>query len=75
LVISRLKSIPQNATIRSEYIKCGKDGCLHETHGPYYYAYWKDAKTKKLKKKYIGDHMPNNKEEEDHHCNNGNQSS
>jgi hypothetical protein len=23
-------------------------------HGPYYYAYWKDPTTKKLKKKYIG---------------------
>lgn len=27
--------------------------------GPYYYAYWKDPETKKLKKKYIdGIHMP-----------------
>jgi hypothetical protein len=52
LAINRLKSIPQNATIRSEYIKCGKGGCNHhKTHGPYYYAYWKDAKSKKLKKK------------------------
>jgi hypothetical protein len=41
LAINRLKSIPQNATIRTEYIKCGKDGCNHETHGPYYYVYWK----------------------------------
>jgi hypothetical protein len=61
LAINRLKSIPQNATIRSEYIKCGKGGCNHGIHGPYYYAYWKDAQTKKLKKKYIGDRMPNNK--------------
>jgi hypothetical protein len=30
-------------------------------HGPYYYAYWKDPENKKLKKKYIGDHMPNDK--------------
>jgi hypothetical protein len=35
LATNRLKSIPQNATIRTEYIKCGKAGCLHETHGPY----------------------------------------
>lgn len=26
--------------------------------GPYYYAYWKDPETRKLKKKYIGTHMP-----------------
>jgi hypothetical protein len=62
LVISRLKSIPQNATIMSEYIKCGKDGCLHEIHGPYYYAYWKDPDSEQLKKKYIGNRMPENKE-------------
>jgi hypothetical protein len=26
------------------------------------YAYWKDAESKKLKKKYIADHTPKNKE-------------
>ena len=30
-------------------------------HGPYYYAYWKDPESKKLKKKYIGYHMPKDK--------------
>jgi cupin superfamily acireductone dioxygenase involved in methionine salvage len=25
-------------------------------------AYWKDPETKKLKKKYVGDHMPKDKE-------------
>jgi hypothetical protein len=30
--------------------------CQYERHGPYYYAYWKDPETKKLKKKYIGRH-------------------
>jgi hypothetical protein len=57
----RAKSIPENATIRKEYINCGKVVCQHK-HGPYYYAYWKDPESKKLKKKYIGDHMPKNKE-------------
>jgi hypothetical protein len=50
---NRAKSIPKNATIRKEYIKCGKEICEIE-HGPYYYAYWKDPESKKLKKKYIG---------------------
>jgi hypothetical protein len=59
--ITRSKSIPENATIRKEYISCGKEICHHK-HGPYYYAYWKDPESKKLKKKYIGDHMPKNKE-------------
>ncbi len=53
---NRVKSIPENATIRKEYINCGKEICQHK-HGPYYYAYWKDPESKKLKKKYIGDHM------------------
>jgi hypothetical protein len=52
--INRAKLVPENATIRKEYIKCGKTPCYHGKHGPYYYAYWKDPETKKLKKKYIG---------------------
>jgi hypothetical protein len=58
---NRAKSIPENATIRKEYIKCGKQICVQK-HGPYYYAYWKDPESKKLKKKYIGDHIPKNEE-------------
>jgi hypothetical protein len=58
---NRAKSIPENATIRKEYIKCKKANCYHDQHGPYYYAYWKDPESKKLKKKYIGDHMHNDK--------------
>jgi hypothetical protein len=57
---NRAKSIPKNATIRKEYINCGKQMCELK-HGPYYYAYWKDPESKKLKKKYIGDHIPNDK--------------
>jgi hypothetical protein len=53
----RAKSVPENATTRKEYIKCGKELC-EEKHGPYYYAYWKDPEVKKLKKRYIGTHMP-----------------
>jgi hypothetical protein len=55
--IIRAKSIPGNATIRKEYVKCGKTPCYHGKHGPYYYAYWKDPETKKLKKKYIGQYL------------------
>jgi hypothetical protein len=51
---SRSKSIPNNATIRKEYVKCKKPNCYYEQHGPYYYAFWKDPETKRLKKKYIG---------------------
>ncbi len=47
-------TFPTNHTIREEFVKCGKEYCLQCPHGPYYYAYWKDIETKKLKKKYIG---------------------
>jgi len=65
----RAKLVPEKATIRKEYIKCGKQMCEIE-HGPYYYAYWKDPQSKKLKKKYIGDHMPENKNSDDDSTNN-----
>ncbi len=61
-----VQSIPTNATIRKEYVRCGKLGCEQEPHGPYYYAYWKEemktdagrsARRKKLKKKYT--RLPN----------------
>jgi hypothetical protein len=46
--------IPQNATIRKEYVKCGNPDCqtIHRPHGPYLYAYWRQDK--KLKKIYVG---------------------
>jgi hypothetical protein len=47
-------TLPSNHTIRGEFVKCGKEFCLQCPHGPYYYAYWKDSTTKKLKKKYLG---------------------
>jgi hypothetical protein len=46
------RNLPINATIRKEYVRCGKLECPSK-HGPYYYAYWKDD-SGKLKKKYIG---------------------
>jgi hypothetical protein len=51
---SRSKLIPKYATIRKEFVKCKKPYCYRRQHGPYYYAYWKDPETKRLKKKYIG---------------------
>jgi hypothetical protein len=47
------ESLPANATIRKEYVKCGKNSCSRCKHGPYYYGYWRE-KNGKLKKKYIG---------------------
>jgi hypothetical protein len=66
LSIQRIKDLPRNATIRKEYVKCGRNSC-EKPHGPYYYAYWKErvsssdntsATIWKLKKKYIGSYLP-----------------
>jgi hypothetical protein len=45
------ESVPQNATIREEYVKCGNYSCGRCKHGPYYYAYWRDQG--KRYKKYL----------------------
>jgi hypothetical protein len=60
--ITRAKLIPENATIRKEYVKCKKANCHHDQHGPYYYAYWQDLVTKKLNK-YTGRYIPENRQE------------
>ena len=49
-------SIPSNATIRKEYVKCGIPACYRCKHGPYYYAYWKEGR--RLNKKYVGKYDP-----------------
>jgi hypothetical protein len=46
--------IPQNATIRQEFVRCGNPDC-QISHGPYLYAYWKQDK--KLKKRYVGKNL------------------
>ena len=48
------KKIPRGATLRLEFVKCGR--CPNQ-HGPYWYAYWKDYRgvTRKL---YLGKQLP-----------------
>jgi hypothetical protein len=41
LSTQRFNILPTNATIRKEYVKCGKNDC-RMSHGPYYYGYWKE---------------------------------
>src|SRR5215203_172099 len=53
---SRSRTVPKSATIRKEFVKCKKLNCYRQLHGPYYYAYWKDPETRRLKKRYIGSH-------------------
>jgi predicted transcriptional regulator len=52
--INNSKNIPLNATVRQEYVKCGKENCMVK-HGPYHYAYWKE--NGKLRKN-IGEYPP-----------------
>ena len=73
--IKNFESVPKRATIRVEYMKCGKSSCCicnsideykefqkyERFHGPYYVAYWRDKKNHgKLKKKYLGKIDPRN---------------
>jgi hypothetical protein len=45
-----MTEMPLNAMIRQEYVKCGNPD-RQNSHGPYFYAYWKQDK--KLKKRYV----------------------
>jgi hypothetical protein len=54
------ESVPENATIREEYVKCGNVSCRRCKHGPYYYAYWRTQG--KRYKKYLGKYDPRDKE-------------
>jgi len=47
--------IPVNAIIKYEKVKCSKK-CNHNHQ--YFYAYYWDSNTKKLRKKYIGKKLP-----------------
>lgn len=56
---------PENTriTYQYQYRRCNKPSCvckkdLAKRHGPYWYAYWYDAKTKKLCSAYIGKTPP-----------------
>lgn len=47
--------IPESSTIKYERVKCSKH-CWHKHE--YFYAYYWEPSSKKLKKKYIGKHLP-----------------
>jgi hypothetical protein len=43
-------------TYRLEEVRCGKPGCKSCPHGPYWYAYYREAG--RLKSRYIGRDLP-----------------
>lgn len=52
----RPDDLPRNVTYRQEEVRCGKDTCTSCPHGPYWYAYWKEAG--RTRSRYIGRHLP-----------------
>ena len=43
-------------TFRQESVRCGKQGCRSCPHGPYWYAYYREAG--RLRSRYIGKDLP-----------------
>lgn len=41
-----------NVSLRSQWVKCGKDTCNRCPHGPYWYAYWREDG--KRRSRYVG---------------------
>ena len=39
-------------TYRQERVRCGREGCTGCPHGPYWYAYWREAG--RVRSRYIG---------------------
>jgi hypothetical protein len=39
-------------TYRQERVRCGRKGCTRCPHGPYWYAYWREAG--RVRSRYIG---------------------
>jgi hypothetical protein len=54
-IIQEKIGIPENATIKYEKVKCSRK-CIHNHQ--YFYAYYWNPTTKKLRKKYIGKKLP-----------------
>lgn len=45
-------SAAPNVRLREQWIKCGKVNCTRCPHGPYWYAYWTEAGSRKSR--YVG---------------------
>lgn len=62
-----LPPLPDGVTVtyQQQRRKCGKPTCdcryravaIHG-HGPYWYAYWRDRATGRMRSRYIGKHLP-----------------
>ena len=61
-----LKQLSRREYYESRYIKCGRQGCKNDLHGPYWYAFFYDRVEKKMKSRYVGKQLPEMSEEEFH---------
>lgn len=50
-------SIPPHATLRLELRDCGNPKCTR-LHGPYWYAYFRLPGERRMRKRYLGKHLP-----------------
>lgn len=41
-----------NVSLRSQMVRCGKQGCTRCPHGPYWYAYW--TEDGRRRSRYVG---------------------
>jgi DNA-binding SARP family transcriptional activator len=57
----RERAVAQRVWYRAELVRCGKPTCKRccdgPSHGPYYYAYWRDAEGR-VRKDYVGKRLP-----------------
>lgn len=61
-----LNHLSRREYYESRYIKCGRQGCKNDRHGPYWYAFFYDRGEKKMKSRYVGKHLPEMSKEELH---------
>jgi hypothetical protein len=61
-----LKQLSRREYYEQRYIKCGRQGCKDDRHGPYWYAFFYERGEKKMKSRYIGKQLPKMSEEEFH---------
>jgi hypothetical protein len=41
-----------NVSLRRQWVRCGKENCTRCPHGPYWYAYWREAGRRRSR--YVG---------------------
>jgi hypothetical protein len=47
---------PGRVTYRQELVRCGRPTCTRCPHGPYWYAYWREAGRRRSR--YVGKELP-----------------